>query len=109
MDSALLTARGEYKTPGGKLIAVEFSVEEGMIRNVSVTGDFFLYPEEALPRLAAALEGQPAQLEAHAYAALIQPVLDSGVELLGSSSSALASAVMRALDAINGDEADNRR
>ncbi len=43
-----MTRHGEYKTPGGKLIAVDFDVIDGTLRNVVVTGDFFLYPEEAL-------------------------------------------------------------
>ena len=47
-------SRGEFKTPGGKLIAVEIDVVDGELRNVVVTGDFFLYPEEALPILARA-------------------------------------------------------
>ncbi|MGH2614401.1 MAG: hypothetical protein ACRDJC_04120, partial [Thermomicrobiales bacterium] len=51
------TRHGEHKTPGGKLIAVEFEVDGGTLRKVVVTGDFFLYPEEALPLLANALEG----------------------------------------------------
>src|SRR5919205_472974 len=47
----MLKLRGECKTPGGKLIAVEFAVVEGHLRDVVVSGDFFLYPEEALPLL----------------------------------------------------------
>jgi lipoate---protein ligase len=104
-----MTARGEYKTPGGKLIAVEFDVEDGRLRDVMVTGDFFLYPEDALPRLGAALEGQPATLDEREYAALVQPVLDSDVELLGSSARALAIAVVRAVRTTTADEGDERR
>ena len=91
------TLRGEYKTPGGKLIAVEFAVPDGLLRGVVVTGDFFLYPEEALPLLSAALEGSPAGLTADAYAARVRSALPSGVELLGSSPQALGAAVVRAL------------
>lgn len=91
--------RGEYKTPGGKLIAVEFEIECGHLRNVAVTGDFFLYPEESLARLASALEGQPATLNVNEFADLIQNVLDDDVELLGSSATGLATATLRALGA----------
>jgi lipoate-protein ligase A len=92
-----MPARGEFKTPGGKLIAVELDVTDGKLRNVAVSGDFFLYPEEALPRLAAALEGAPATLDERGYAARIASALGGGVELLGSSPEALAAAVVRAL------------
>ena len=92
-----MTRRGEYKTPGGKLIAVEFDVAGGELRNVVVTGDFFLYPEEALPVLARALENTPASLDETGYAARIRTALDSRAELVGSSPEALAAAVVRAL------------
>ena len=88
---------GEFKTPGGKLIAVEFDVVDGELRNVVVTGDFFLYPEEALPVLDGALENSPATLDEASYAARIQTALDSRAELVGSSPEALAAAVVRAL------------
>jgi lipoate-protein ligase A len=94
-----MTSRGEFKTPGGKLIAVEFDVRDGVLRDVVVTGDFFLYPEEALPRLAAALEGSSAALNIAGHAALVQSALGDEVALLGSSPEALATAVDRALRA----------
>ena len=88
---------GEFKTLGGKLIAVEFVVLDGCLRDVVITGDFFLYPEEALPLLTAALEGSPVGLPASAYAERVRIVLDKGVELLGSSAEAVGAAVVRAL------------
>ena len=39
---------GAYKTPGGKLVQVDFDVRHDRLVNVEVSGDFFLYPEEAL-------------------------------------------------------------
>jgi lipoate-protein ligase A len=100
-------SRGEFKTPGGKLIAVELDVVDGELRNVVVTGDFFLYPEEALPILARALEKSPATLDEDGYAARVQTALDVSAELVGSSPEALAAAVVRALhgreSAVHGD------
>ena len=93
-----MSTRGEYKTPGGKLIAVEFDVTNGKLRNVVVSGDFFLYPEEALPLLAGALECSPASLHQGDYAARVRDALMSRGELVGSSPEALATAVSRALD-----------
>ena len=45
---------GEYKTPAGKLVVVDFGVEEGRLSNVVVSGDFFLEPPEALADIARA-------------------------------------------------------
>jgi lipoate---protein ligase len=93
-----MALHGEYKTPGGKLIAVEFDVDDATLRNVVVTGDFFLYPEEALPLLSGALEGSPVNLAAADYSAKVRAALNTDVELLGSSPDALAAAVVRALE-----------
>jgi lipoate-protein ligase A len=79
------------------LIAAEFVVSDGYLRQVVVTGDFFLYPEEALANIAAALEGSPTTLDEAGYAALVRPTLDTGVVLLGSSADAIGVAVVRAL------------
>ena len=39
--------QGRFKTAGGKLVVVDFEVEQGRLRNVVIHGDFFVYPEEA--------------------------------------------------------------
>ena len=48
---------GEYKTPAGKLVVVDFGVEDDRLSNVVVSGDFFLEPPEALADIVRALEG----------------------------------------------------
>ncbi len=60
--------KGEYKTPGGKLVGVRFALADGTLREVEVHGDFFLYPEDVLLLITAALEGAPADLDDAAYA-----------------------------------------
>lgn len=97
-DSAVSIYKGEYKTPGGKLVGVRFMVDGGELRTVEVHGDFFLYPEEVLASITAALEGAPAALETDALAARIAAAIPEGTEWLGSSPDALAVAVRRALE-----------
>ncbi len=53
-----------HKAPGG-LIRADFELREGRFSDVSLSGDFFCFPEEAISLLEARLEGQPIQ-EAHA-------------------------------------------
>ena len=50
---------GEYKVPGGKLVVVDLAVVDGALADVSVSGDFFLEPDEALEDINRALTGLP--------------------------------------------------
>lgn len=89
--------RGEYKTPGGKLVGVRFTLADGRLRAVEVHGDFFLYPEDALPTIAAALEDAPTDLDETMLTERIAAAIPEGTEWLGASPEALATAVGRAL------------
>jgi len=89
--------RGDYKTPGGKLVTVDFDVNGGHLRNVRVTGDFFLYPEEALEDIRAALEGLPTSETTEGIIARIDRALPEGAEMVGFSPEAVAIAVERGL------------
>lgn len=88
---------GEYKTPGGKLVAVDLDVEDSELRNVIVSGDFFLYPEEALSDITGALEGLSVALSESEIAEQVRMAMPRGAELLGSSPEAIGAAVRRAL------------
>lgn len=88
---------GEYKTPGGKLVVVDLGVADGRLVRVMVSGDFFLYPEEALEDITAALEGLPVDTGEAELAQAVARAIPEGTELLGFSPEAIAIAVRRAL------------
>lgn len=88
---------GEYKTPGGKLVMVDFDVEDGKLANVVVSGDFFLYPEEALDSISEALERAPADSTEEELAQRVHSSLPAGTELVGFSAEAVATAVQRGM------------
>jgi lipoate-protein ligase A len=90
--------KGEYKTPGGKLVGVRFRLDDRSLRDVEVHGDFFLYPEEALLNITSALEGAPVDLDDVALGERIAAAIPAGTEWLGASPEALATAVRRALE-----------
>lgn len=90
---------GEFKTPGGKLVVVDLEVVDGRLADVEVSGDFFLYPEEALGDITRALAGMNAALDGEEIAAGVRAGLRPGAELLGTSPEAIATAVRRALGA----------
>jgi lipoate---protein ligase len=54
-----LERSADFKGPGGKLIRVRLSEDRGLIRSIQITGDFFLVPEESLPKLEKMLEDAP--------------------------------------------------
>jgi lipoate-protein ligase A len=93
---------GEFKTPGGKLTAVDLEVRDGRLADVSVNGDFFLEPDEALLDINAALEGLPADTAPGELAAAVTARLDPSAVLFGFSPEAIATAVRRALGRATG-------
>jgi len=52
----------EFKAPKG-LIKIELELADDAISQVSISGDFFMYPEDALERLEQALVGVKADRE----------------------------------------------
>ncbi|GAA4628325.1 biotin/lipoate A/B protein ligase family protein [Actinoallomurus vinaceus] len=88
---------GEYKVPGGKLVVVDFDVEDGRLRNARVSGDFFLEPDEALDAIDDTLAGLPVHLEARDIAARIDARLPAGTTMFGFTTEAVGIAVRRAL------------
>ncbi|MDQ2846702.1 MAG: lipoate--protein ligase family protein [Actinomycetota bacterium] len=94
--------RGEYKVPGGKLVAVDVEVVDGRLAGVSVSGDFFLEPDEALEDIDAALTGMPIDAGVEQLAQAITGALPDGVSMIGFTPEAVAIAVRRALGKATG-------
>jgi lipoate-protein ligase A len=100
---AMTTRHGAYKTPGGKLVAVDFDLTDGKLRNVQVHGDFFLQPDDAQETIRRSLDGAPADLSAEELSQRIAASIPDGVEWLGSSPDALALAVHRGIQTDPGE------
>ncbi|MEU5163004.1 lipoate--protein ligase family protein [Streptomyces sp. NPDC020875] len=88
---------GEYKVPGGKLVVVDLAVEDGRLRDVRVSGDFFLEPDDAIELIDTALEGAPADTDTPGLTARIDAALPASAVLFGFTSESVAIAVRRAL------------
>lgn len=98
--------RGEYKVPGGKLVAAEVEVTDGLLSTVHLSGDFFLEPDEALEVIDGSLTGQPADarvpelteaIDAALRRAESDGTLTEPVAMVGFSAESVAIAVRRAL------------
>lgn len=88
---------GEFKVPGGKLVVVDFEVEEGKISQFRLAGDFFLEPDSALDDINAAINGLPAESDAATLAKAVQRALPAGATLLGFNADSVATAIRRAM------------
>lgn len=89
--------RGEYKVPGGKLVVADLEVKEDVLTQVSISGDFFLEPDDALLQINQALEGQPLGATVAQLSQAIEARLPEQVVMFGFSPQAVAIAVRRAL------------
>ncbi len=85
----------DYKAPGGKLVRVRLREEEGQIRSVKITGDFFLIPEESLGKLEKMLEDVPLR-EAELRLLVDRFFRGTGAQGLGVSSDDFVKAILAA-------------
>jgi len=92
------TMHGEYKVPGGKLVAVDVELDSAgdALASVVVSGDFFLEPAEAVLEVNRALAGASASASVLELTALVTQALGDAV-LMGFTPDAVAIAVRRAL------------
>lgn len=101
-QTASVKHHGEFKVPGGKLVVADVGVIEGKLAGVSINGDFFLEPDEALDDINAALDGLSADTPHSELAASIRQQLRPEAQLFGFSPDAVATAVRRALGQASG-------
>ena len=57
--SGTTSLSADYKAPGGKLLRIRLREKGGRIDSVKISGDFFLIPEDSLPKLEKMLEDVP--------------------------------------------------
>lgn len=88
---------GEYKVPGGKLVVADFDVVAGHLAHVSISGDFFLEPDDALAAINTSLEGLPAEAMPGEIAAAVSASLAPETVMFGFSPEAVAVAIRRGL------------
>jgi len=90
---------GEYKVPGGKLVAadVELDASGEALASVVISGDFFLEPAEAILDVNRALVGAAASGSVLELTGIVTQALGPDAVLMGFTADAVAVAVRRAL------------
>ncbi|HDN02171.1 MAG TPA: hypothetical protein ENF42_04260 [Candidatus Bathyarchaeota archaeon] len=91
--------KGNLKVSGGKLLSLEFKVKDGKLKDVIISGDFFMMPEEEIYNLEETLEGATAKIDE--IEGLIRGFFRGReVLVLGFSADDLISLFRRLLDSI---------
>jgi len=76
----------DYKAPGGKLLRVTLELDESTapakIASISLNGDFFMHPEEAIEELESRLGNVAWEIEA--LQGTVQAFFDTDVEVIGA-------------------------
>lgn len=89
-------AKGIHKSKGG-LIRSFVKVKDGVITEIVLSGDFFLFPESAIEQLVKSLTGTGATEEA--VRAAVQQVYESeGIQSPGTTPEDFARSIMNALE-----------
>ncbi|MFA4830906.1 MAG: lipoate protein ligase C-terminal domain-containing protein [Patescibacteria group bacterium] len=84
-----------YKVPEGKLLKVFLTAEEGKIKDVKITGDFFMYPEEKIVLLEEAVKGMELNEEA-LKEKLEKIIVQENLDLFGFDAGSIAKTMVMA-------------
>ncbi len=93
----LKTKPGIHKSRGGLIRSFVF-VEKGKIKDITISGDFFLFPEEAIFKILENVKGTPVKREE-----LLKNIEDTyakeNIQSPGTAPSDFTESIMKALEA----------
>jgi len=93
----VICLKAAYKVEGGKLVKVSVEAEQGKISGIRITGDFFLYPEEAISTLENNL--LETELEESKLVEKIDSIVKgNSIQLFGFNAKDLAKTIMMAVE-----------
>jgi len=89
--------QAKQKVKEGKVVKVELDCDE-LIRNVRITGDFFLHPEDILEEIEKSIVGLERNADVWTIISSIQRALQSrDVQMIGISPESIALLIREAL------------
>jgi lipoate---protein ligase len=90
----------DYKVPGGKLLRVSLTLDESqappVIDSITLTGDFFMHPEDAIEELERQLASAP--WEAEAIRDRVRTFYEMDVQVIGADVDDFVHIIMAARD-----------
>ena len=98
-----MQGKSAYKVPEGKLVKIALDFNEGVITSIRITGDFFLYPEEALESIELDLIGKKVE-KLDIISAVDATVKKKDIKFYGLNSEGIAEAIMLAKQSALGEK-----
>ncbi len=83
------------KNPGEKLVRIDVEFDGNTIKNAHISGDFFIYPEEAIEKIEKDLIGLPVD-EKQIQEKISRLVKIETIELVGISPATIAQGILEA-------------
>ncbi len=87
--------RAIYKVPNGKLLKIFLEEENGSIKSIKITGDFFVYPEESIEMLEKRLIGSPRTADT-LKKIIVDFVNEGNIRLFGLDADSLVQTIIQA-------------
>lgn len=86
------------------MVCLEVKAVAGTIADVSLSGDFFLHPEETVDRIESRLKGMPSDASESDLSIAIESCLsESEARLIGASAQDIAKLLRKAVDSCAGE------
>jgi len=93
-----MQSKSAYKVPGGKLIRATIETEGGSLTNVSITGDFFMYPEKGIDIINTSLAGESLD-EAGLASKISKTIQENQINIIGATAEDFAKTILMAHEA----------
>ena len=93
-----MQAKSIYKVPNGKLLKIflDYDKKNNSIKKISITGDFFAYPEEAIETMESKLKNT--LLDKEGLLEKIQSVIkEHNIEFIGLNAEGLVDGILMCL------------
>lgn len=93
-----MKSKSTYKVPKGKLLKIflDYNEKNHLINNISITGDFFAYPEEAIEKMEYELKNT--KLEKNILIEKIKNIIqENKIEFIGLNADGLTDGIMMCL------------
>ncbi|AWD32445.1 hypothetical protein CKSOR_00324 [Candidatus Kinetoplastibacterium sorsogonicusi] len=90
------TLHSKYKVPNGKLIIADIVIEDSLIKEIQISGDFFLEPPIVLEMINKALIGLSIQTNMQEIKTIINRAIPENTVFFGFSPESIAITILKA-------------